>query len=292
MAAEYAAYTAAASLANPTTKVTVLQDCAAVIADAGAPLRKSLRPNSKLDALRRTAAEFDTISAHLKVKGHDDAGLHSQDPRRRHLAWGNQQVDAAANEGRNRQPQPNHSLAESVKRDERCVKHIVALAAAILHLWPPVPKAELQAAKKFQKAAKKAAHWQPQAEHYHQWVQLPRCWQCAACGAMSRQKRKPTKEAHCKVEESFKLKDIIAHPQGHCLAAGNAGGILFLVCTTCGAEASGRPILLRQPCTGHRSVWREKQLRLLVEKGQLIARQHRQVDELCRVDGTNIVLYT
>ena len=200
-------------------------------------------------------------------------------------------MDIAANIGRDLQPQPREDIRAAHAKDLERVKHVVKLVAALMHLWPKVPQEEIKAARAFSRAAESAKSWRPDETHYHQWIELPKCFQCAVCGTMARSKRPPTKYQHCLGAGDFRLRDIIADPKGHSLAAGSAGGILFLTCVVCGAAGSAKPKMLRRECTRHRSAQCERHLRVLVERGQYVSRQYREVDGLQTLDGKSISVW-
>jgi hypothetical protein len=143
-------------------------------------------------------------------------------------------------------PQPSSALKGLVNSELIIAKKVLLLASRILPLFPPPAGGELAAARRLKKVARQS--YAPEQDHHHHWIWVDKLYQCVRCGSVSAKKRNPTLNYRCGAHH--RLGSIIASPKGHQLIIGDACGLSFLLCSSCGAFGSSKCKALKHPCVG------------------------------------------
>ena len=261
---EWCAYNALCTLA--TGSCVGHQDCDGVVKELVKPLHLRLRQSSKGAGFCR---EVQSLPGHalveevLKVKAHTQVASVAHDPLllRHHKA--NDSADLAAKKALGLHPQPGAAIAQRVEEDLKAVKAFAKLAAAILPLWPKIPKEEIKAARAGPRARRRA---QAAAGPRHCWLDLGTHAQCAYCLARiwSRRGRLARDREGCS-GNSGRMMDILLRPQGHALLLGEVEGLPIAACLRCGAYATCKPQDLAAECKGRLTARGRKNLNFLQE---------------------------
>jgi hypothetical protein len=253
-AAEFCAMAALAQVAGPDTHA--YSDFSGVVSSFGKEPSEVLHSSSLFAGIHRSArieAGWKNIVAIDKVKAHQALEGLTVGTEQFFLAKGNDEADRWAKAALACHPGlcEDKLRLQEARLDE--AKEILEYAALALALWPKAARHKLLPKAERPLPAPVASRTGRPPCANHGWHFRQGLWRCAACltFATSRERKmKRAKEACLGHAAPFVQLFVNNGTLGHQLAVFDANDSFIVACTTCGAWAASRPVLLLQPCSG------------------------------------------
>jgi len=228
---------------------TVLHgDCKSVVDSANLPAWKACH-HKRLHGGSRRAAEATQLNhwaTDVKVKAHRKLESAKDDAERWEIR-GNAAADTNAVAAQLMHPLLTAEQRARRQDDDNKLEQVCRVLGAVPRLWPKADRLQT-----LRPPGVKGRRKRPPAASPHDWQFRGGAWVCATCFKQAR-----TRQAIARREQEEceglapKMCAVVAHPQGHVLAAAeDKCGKPLLACLKCGNWAESKPRALLKGCRG------------------------------------------
>jgi len=236
------------------------------------------------------AVRTNCIKSITKVKAHNKKAITDVNHPQHWEAKANDAADAACKAAACMHPMPREGLRRDMALDFRISEAVLKMSLQILILWPKVGDEEMQIAKRLQKSAAKTKGPRQHGKQHLWWPSLNgKNWQCVDCGVVRFTERKPPGYvSECRGDPA--VARLVYDNHGHTLIVGDASGLPFAVCVSCGGFATTRPKVLAAECMKpiHRSKAGNAVIRNVMRMGRLPPPFRTRITTLFRVESGGI----